>query len=91
MTRFKVAENICTIFSLQNLSTFVQNITSLISRSNFSTKEYPSWKSFCHRNTRENATRFSTPIVIVCMHETRNEIMNDLSFDVTDGRPDIDG
>ena len=35
--------------------------------------------------------RFSTPIVIVCMHETRNEIMNVLSFDVTDGRPDIDG
>ena len=80
------------IFSLQNLSTLVQNTTSLISRSNFSTRGYPSWKSFCHRNTRENVTDSrTTPIVIVCMHEIRNEIMNDLSFDVTNGRPDIDG
>ena len=28
-------------------------------------------------------------MVIVCMHETRNEIMNDLSFDVPDGRQDM--
>ena len=58
VTRFKVTKNICTILSLQNLSTFVQNTTSLISRSNYSTKgsflEIISW--FCHRNTRENAT-----------------------------------
>ena len=87
VTRFKMAEDICTIFSLPSLSTFVQRSHKIIwidrtfskSKGKFFMKIILSSKYSWKRN------RFSIMIVNKC--ETRNEWLTlpELSFDVTDG------
>ena len=61
VTRFKMADNTCTIFSHSNLPAFVQKNSDRVNEwieSLQNLKENFSCNLFCHRNTQGNATDF---------------------------------